>query len=89
MHIWITRSVARKRIPCVLLDDKQANAVEQGRSMFTWAGWVYPRDDGIIWHRSPDAAVARVNAMRDEKLAQLRASIEKYEAIVYTAQKAM
>ena len=48
-------------------------------------GSQYAHGEGKDWHRTPESALARAEEMRKAKIASLRKSIAKMEAITFKA----
>lgn len=76
---WVTKYALTEGI---LVVDAEVTHYDTG-TMLRWAGW-NNRAHGNDWHRTPEAALARAEEMRKTKIASLKKSIAKLEAMVFT-----
>ena len=69
------------------IQTKQASVEERGATVREWKhGWIFTlyRKD---WHRTPEAAIARAEEMRLKKIASLKKSLAKMEALTFKVEE--
>ena len=82
---WVTKRALTTGIQKVIGSVRH----ETSSAMFSYPakdrGW-YDVVHGNDWHRTPEAALARAEEMRKNKIAALRKSIAKLEAMMFSVE---
>lgn len=76
MRIWVTRHALTRGIPCV-----EAH-VDGAMARYQLPGAYVPQFahvEGRDWHKTEEAALARADEMRRERIATLKKSIDKLQ----------
>ena len=84
IKVWITKQALTKGIQLV---DAELSSISPDMVFYGDFGYVrrYAHGEGKDWHRTTESAVKRAEDMRDKKLASMRKSIAKLEAMVFVA----
>lgn len=84
IRVWITTHALTKGIRQV-----DAELSSNSPNLVCYGGCGYSRNyahgEGKDWHRTAESAVKRAEDMRDRKLASMRKSMAKLEAMVFVA----
>ena len=79
VHAWITKSALTSGIR--VIDGEVDHERDRGSEMLRWgANGLFHKPD---WHRTPEAALARAEFMRWEKLKSLDKSVAKIKAMTF------
>ena len=76
---WVTKYALTEGIS--LVDGEVCHGISSGMLSYGRYGTAHGKD----WHRTPEAAIARAEEMRKKKIASLRKSIAKMEALAFKA----
>ena len=88
--VWITEYALTMGIQIADVQTTHADGMVDGVVEYRVTGikhdwWGSARGEGRDWHRTPDSALRRAEAMRRAKIASLKKSIAKLEAMQFVA----
>ena len=84
---WVTKYALTSGIQKVGGTVRQTNSNMLVYQAKTSSGMHYSHAWGNEWHRTPEAALARAEEMRKNKIASLKKSIAKLEAMTFSVEE--
>lgn len=83
---WVTKCALTNGIQKVsgtIRHETNSDILSYIGSRYDWREYVHGKD----WHRTPEAALARAEEMRKNKIASLKKSIAKLEAMTFRVEE--
>ena len=83
---WVTKYALTdgiQKVSGTVRHETRSGMLSYTGSRYEWRECVHGND----WHRTPEAALARAEEMRKAKIASLKKSIAKLEAIKFSAEE--
>lgn len=80
---WVTTYALTQGI--LVVEGEVCHEINSAMLSYRSSGYEYPMNaHGKDWHRTPEAALARAEEMRTAKIASLKKSITRLEALKFT-----
>jgi len=83
---WVTKCALTRGIQKVsgtIRHETNSDILSYIGSRYDWREYVHGKD----WHRTPEAALARAEEMRKAKIAALKKSVAKLEAMMFMVEE--
>lgn len=80
---WVTKYALTKKIE--LVDAEVCHDISSAMIKYGTAGYGLQFAHGKDWHRTPEAALTRVEEMRSAKITSLQKSIARMRALIFIA----